>query len=183
MVIGQRLHVDQDGHSITVLCGRPGQSVELLVDGKVVAAVRERRSGLTRLQGVVAGDPPKTFTVYLSRPAGPDGEPLCTLDIDGMRYLMPESPLPPRPAGSRLRPPPATTPAQLLRRLMGRRGCHKHGGQRLRRPGALSPPTSRPSPPLTRPRGARRRAARGPPGGLRPAHGAVPPTARAPARG
>ncbi|MEU9379253.1 hypothetical protein AB0D94_36630 [Streptomyces sp. NPDC048255] len=115
-----RLHLDQDGHSITVWCGRPGQPVEVLVDGKVIATGRERRSGLTTLPGVVAGDPPKVFTVYLSRPAGPDREPLCTLDIDGMRYLMPEVPLPRRPGRTRLRPPPATTPAQLLARLLQR---------------------------------------------------------------
>lgn len=123
-----RHHLDQDGHSITVWCGRPGRPVEVLVDGKVIATARERRSGLTLLRGVVAGDPPKTFTVYLSRPAGPDREPLCTLDVDGRRYLMPEVPFPDRPARTRpLPPPPATTPAQLLARLLRRRGRRSDG--------------------------------------------------------
>ncbi|MEU7281768.1 hypothetical protein AB0A69_23775 [Streptomyces sp. NPDC045431] len=112
-----RFHLDQEGHSITVLLGRAAHDVEVLVDGKVVAVRHERgRRGVrelaAELPGEPPGDPPRPFTVLVE---DVDGTPLCVMVRDGIRYLMPRVPLLPEapPYGA----PGATHP---LRRARGR---------------------------------------------------------------
>ncbi|MBW5484283.1 hypothetical protein [Streptomyces bambusae] len=126
----RRFHVDQNGHSVSVLCGRPTQAVEMLVDGKVVAARRSRRAAPLVLRGEFPGEPPRPFSVYVEWPEGPDGSALCVLETDGSRYLMPVAPLTRGGAPDDGRNPPARTPVELLWRLLehhrNRRGRLPH---------------------------------------------------------
>ncbi|MGW5849101.1 hypothetical protein ACWFQ8_14310 [Streptomyces sp. NPDC055254] len=116
-----RFHLDQDGHSITVLCGRPSQPVEVLVDGRVIACVRGHRTGTVTAGGVLAGERPRPFAVLLDHPDEAGEVPICVMETEGVRYLMPSVPL---TRSERLRPgrtPPARTPGELLARLRARR--------------------------------------------------------------
>ncbi|OII63353.1 MULTISPECIES: hypothetical protein [unclassified Streptomyces] len=87
----RQFHTDIDGHSITVSlgAGRSG-SAELLVDGKVIGYVRERTSRTTLLDGELAEDPVRPFTVHVRQPALGLGAPECTVEIGGERVPMPE---------------------------------------------------------------------------------------------
>ncbi|MEU0272605.1 hypothetical protein [Streptomyces sp. NPDC006307] len=114
-----RFHLDQEGHSITVLLGRAAHDVEVLVDGKVVAVRHEHGLGgrgvrelAAELPGEQPGDPPRPFTVLVE---DVDGTPLCVMVRGGIRYLMPRVPLLPEP-------PPYGPPgaAHPLRRMRGR---------------------------------------------------------------
>lgn len=124
-----RFHLDQDGHSITVVWSARRRRAALLVDGKVVSAARTRRRATTELRGETAdGDGTvHPFTVRLGRPDIPGGEPLCALESEHRLYLMPLVPLisdeawPPEPA------PPPSTPGVLLTRWLARRGRRRPG--------------------------------------------------------
>ncbi|MGW0395394.1 hypothetical protein ACWDYJ_31880 [Streptomyces sp. NPDC003042] len=123
MASRHRFHLDQNGHSISVLYGRPGQSVEVLVDGKAVAVGKAAAAGLTVMKAELPGDPPQPFTVHLGSPDDPGEAPLCTLVIDGARYLMPDIPFGPSPAalaGPSRRGASAVSPAASARRFFRR---------------------------------------------------------------
>ncbi|MFD3543170.1 hypothetical protein ACFWUQ_27245 [Streptomyces sp. NPDC058662] len=122
-----RFHLDQDGHSVTVLCGRPSQPVEVLVDGRVVARVQGHRTGTVTIGGEIAGDRPRPFVVLLDHPDEAGEVPICVLETEGVRYLMPSVPL---TRDERLRPgrtPPARTPGELLARLLARHRARARG--------------------------------------------------------
>lgn len=120
MAAHQRFHLDQDGHSITVLCDLPRHRVEVLVDGKVVSSVRTGRDPVTLVRGEITTEPPQPFTVRLEHPDDPGGIPLCMLETQHLRYLMPNVPLtrqeewPPEPT------PSPRTPGELLARWRAR---------------------------------------------------------------
>ncbi|MFI6106007.1 hypothetical protein [Streptomyces sp. NPDC051310] len=111
-----RFHLDQDGHSVTVLLGRTAHDVEVLVDGKVVAARHTHGRGVTELAAELPGDPPEPVTLLVE---DVDEVPLCVLVRGGARYLMPLVPL-----GTGGRPPAASAVRPLggirrrLRRLL-----------------------------------------------------------------
>ncbi|MFD3539004.1 hypothetical protein ACFWUQ_05830 [Streptomyces sp. NPDC058662] len=101
-----RFHLDQNGHSISVLCEGPRRAVAVLVDGRTVATARPQRAARTVLAAQLPGDPPEPFSIHLGPPAGPDDGLLCSfVTDDGMSYLMPDVPLAPG-GGS---PPPRAT--------------------------------------------------------------------------
>ncbi|WP_175410842.1 hypothetical protein [Streptomyces sp. TRM64462] len=106
-----RFHVDQGGHSVTVLLDVPAGAIEVLVDGKVVAGLRHYpRTDPAELTAELPGEPPRPIRVLVTRPER-DGPPLCVLESAGTRYLMPHVPLvPQRPAA------PARTTHRLRRR-------------------------------------------------------------------
>ncbi|MFF9866384.1 hypothetical protein ACF1G0_13280 [Streptomyces sp. NPDC013953] len=85
-----RFHLDQDGHSVTVLLGRTAHDVEVLVDGKVVAARHTHGRGGTELAAELPGDPPEPITLLVE---DVDEVPLCVMVRGGARYLMPLVPL------------------------------------------------------------------------------------------
>ncbi|EFL19308.1 hypothetical protein [Streptomyces sp. C] len=124
-----RFHLEQDGHSITVVWSARRGRAEVLVDGKVVATARTRRTATTELRGETAeGDGTvRPFTVRLGRPDIPGDEPLCALDTGYRLYLMPLVPLtgdeawPPEPT------PPPRDPGVLLTRWLTR---HHRGRSR-----------------------------------------------------
>ncbi|MEU9026633.1 hypothetical protein AB0D46_03670 [Streptomyces sp. NPDC048383] len=115
-----RFHLDQDGHSITVVRDLRHRYVEVLVDGKTVCSARTSRSKATLLRGEIAGAGPQPFLIRLERPDVPGGEPLCVLERDGMRYLMPNVPLTPEEDWPAERNPSPRTPAELIARWRGR---------------------------------------------------------------
>ncbi|MFJ5812030.1 hypothetical protein OG906_37800 (plasmid) [Streptomyces sp. NBC_01426] len=122
--VDQRFHLDQDGHSITVVRDGGGRRVELLVDGRVVAAARTRRHAPTELSGSLArggSEDPLSFVVRLGRGDIPGGEPLCALEIEGQTSLMPFVPLTPRERWADEPDPSPSTPAQLLARWRAHR--------------------------------------------------------------
>ncbi|MFE1559189.1 hypothetical protein ACFW6V_29910 [Streptomyces sp. NPDC058734] len=122
-----RFHLDQDGHSITVVWSARRGRAEVLVDGKVVAAARTHRTATTSLRGETADGEGAVhpFTVRLGRPDIPGDEPLCTLETGHSLYLMPLVPLtgdeawPPEP------PPPPRDPRVLLTRWHARHRRHR----------------------------------------------------------
>ncbi|WP_236242624.1 hypothetical protein [Streptomyces sp. CC228A] len=87
----RQFHIDIGDHSVTVNLGhgRSG-SAELLVDGKVIGYVRERAGRTTSVEGELAEDPVRPFTVRIRQPALGLGAPECTLEIGGDRVPMPE---------------------------------------------------------------------------------------------
>jgi hypothetical protein len=89
MAGGHRFHLDQDGHSVTVQLRHAHREVEVLVDGKVVAYRRGLGKDTAVLTAELPGDPPRSFRVLLAPLEGADGAPLCVLESDGTRYLMP----------------------------------------------------------------------------------------------
>ncbi|MFE2922967.1 hypothetical protein [Streptomyces goshikiensis] len=113
----QRFHLDQDGHSITVVRSSGGRRTELLVDGRVVAATRTPRHAPTELGGEFAeGGVPRRFTVRVGRADIPGGEPLCTLETGGQSYLMPVLPLTPAEQWPAEPTPSPRTPAEMWAR-------------------------------------------------------------------
>ncbi|MET9799653.1 hypothetical protein [Streptomyces sp. NPDC006368] len=113
MAGSHRFHLDQDGHSITVLLGHVAQDIEVLVDGKVVAVRRGHRGGVRELAAELPGDPPRPFTILVE---DLDGAPLCVMVRDGSRFLMPQVPLVPGAPGHE-RPAPGRPWRRLRRRL------------------------------------------------------------------
>lgn len=88
----RQFHIDLEGHSITVNLG-PGRSgsVELLVDGKVVGYVRERTERTTVVEGELADEPVRPFTVRIQQPAlGLGRPPRCSVLIEGTELPMPQ---------------------------------------------------------------------------------------------
>ncbi|MCX4539283.1 hypothetical protein [Streptomyces sp. NBC_01565] len=113
----QRFHLDQDGHSITVVRASGGRRIELLVDGRLVAAARTNRHAPTELRGELADSGgPRPFTVRVGRCDIPGGEPLCTLEAGGKSYLMPLLPLTRAEQWPAEHTPSPRTPAELLTR-------------------------------------------------------------------
>lgn len=125
MAGGQRFHLDQDGHSVTVQLRGRRDEAEVLVDGKVVAYQRGSVKRTTALEAELPGDPPRPFRILISPVEGPDGAPLCVMERAGTRYLMPLVPLrhPDRPAQ------PGPSPTLLVRRRL-RRLLHRRAGRR-----------------------------------------------------
>ncbi|UQX04498.1 hypothetical protein [Streptomyces sp. RerS4] len=120
--VHRRFHLDQDGHSITVVWAPVPGRTEVLVDGKVVGSARTLRHAATELHGEIAdGDVRRPLTIRVGRPDVAGGEPLCFVESEGRRYLMPLVPL----TGGERWPaeptPPARTPAQLLARWRAHR--------------------------------------------------------------
>ncbi|MFG3495873.1 hypothetical protein [Streptomyces sp. NPDC047928] len=87
---GSHYHLDVSGHSITVNLapGRHG-AVELLVDGKVIGYLAERRGGTATVAGELADEPVRPFVVRLRGPRLGVGRPRVTLDLDGGERPMP----------------------------------------------------------------------------------------------
>lgn len=122
-----RFHLDQGGHSITVVWSPGRRLAELLVDGKVVSSVRTERHAVTELQGEIAdGDgTPRPFTVRLGSPDIPGGEPLCAVVTEGQLYLMPLVPLTEKERWPAESAPQPRTPAELLARWRTRHRRHR----------------------------------------------------------
>ncbi|MFD4245343.1 hypothetical protein ACFWP3_27700 [Streptomyces sp. NPDC058525] len=123
MAAHHRYHVDQDGHSITVLSDVRRRRADVLVDGKTVASVRVPRHGAAVLRGELPGDlpdPPKPFLIRVSHAYDAGDVPPCALETDGMRYLMPSVPLTRQEERPAEPTPPARTPGELLRRWKNR---------------------------------------------------------------
>ncbi|MET9610766.1 hypothetical protein ABZZ17_37745 [Streptomyces sp. NPDC006512] len=114
-----RYHLDQDGHSITVVRDLGRRRAEILVDGKTVTSARTHRKAVTVLRGEIAGGAP--FAVRLGRPDIPGGAPLCELEKGGMRSLMPNVPLTPEEEWPAEPTPSPRTPAELIARWRARR--------------------------------------------------------------
>ncbi|MFD4240378.1 hypothetical protein ACFWP3_01980 [Streptomyces sp. NPDC058525] len=95
MTIRHRFHLDQNGHSISVLYEGPRRPVEVLVDGRTVAMGRAPGAARTVLTAELPGDPPQPFAIDLACPRDPDDSPVCALMESGMRYPMPDVPLRP----------------------------------------------------------------------------------------
>ncbi|MER5869739.1 hypothetical protein [Streptomyces sp. NPDC002044] len=120
MAAHQRFHLDQDGHSITVLCDLPRHHVEVLVDGKAVSSVRTGRAAVTLVRGEITTEPPRPFTVRLEHPDDPGGIPLCVLETERMRYLMPNVPQTRQEEWPAEPTPSPRTPGELLARWRAR---------------------------------------------------------------
>ncbi|MCH0541712.1 hypothetical protein I3F58_19505 [Streptomyces sp. MUM 203J] len=86
----RQFHIDIGDHSVTLNLG-PGRAgwAELLVDGKVIGYVRERASRTTLVEGELAGDPVRPFTLRIRQPVPGIGTPECTVLIDGDELRMP----------------------------------------------------------------------------------------------
>ncbi|MDI3419184.1 hypothetical protein [Streptomyces luteolus] len=92
MATAQRFHIDQNGHSVTVQVAGVHGAVELLVDGKVVAYRRELGRETAVLDAELPDDPPRPFRILLAPVARGGGPPLCLLESDRTRYLLPLTP-------------------------------------------------------------------------------------------
>lgn len=121
-----RYHIDQDGHSITVLYDVRVRRVEVLVDGKVVSVARTHRTGAL-LRGEIATDPPQPFVIRVGHPDEPGDVPLCVLESGDARYLMPTAPLTRQEEWPPERTPPARTPGEFLARWSARRRSRRAG--------------------------------------------------------
>ncbi|MFD3549973.1 hypothetical protein ACFWUW_31065 [Streptomyces sp. NPDC058655] len=126
MAARHRYHLDQDGHSITVLHDVRRHLVEVLVDGRTVASARTTRSAATFLQGEIADDPPRPFAIRVGHPHDPEDVPLCVLESEGSRYLMPTAPLTREEERPAEHTPPARTPGELLARWRARRRARRN---------------------------------------------------------
>lgn len=120
MARSHRFHLDRDGHSVTVQAGTTSGDVELLVDGKVVAARRGRRKDVTVLSAELPGDPPQPFTVHVDRSKQAGVVPVCVMETNGSRVPVPYAPFAtrqtaPSAAGTRVHP------VRWLRRVVRRR--------------------------------------------------------------
>ncbi|MER5209580.1 hypothetical protein ABT063_03060 [Streptomyces sp. NPDC002838] len=127
MARSHRFHLDRDGHSVTVQTAASGPT-ELLVDGKVVASRQGRPRDLTVLAAELPGDPPQPFTIRVDRSNEAGDVPVCVMEADGTRELVPYAPL-----VARQPPSPGTGPAHpmaWLRRLVRRRLRHTRLGHR-----------------------------------------------------
>ncbi|GAA3044770.1 hypothetical protein GCM10017562_02400 [Streptomyces roseofulvus] len=118
-----RYHLDQDGHSITVVHDLRRQRAEVWVDGKTVAVARTPRHEVTVLEGELPTVPSRRMLVMIDHPYDRDDIPLCVLETDGNRYLMPHVALTPQERQPAERTPPAATPGQLFARWRAR---HRH---------------------------------------------------------
>ncbi|MBZ9643131.1 hypothetical protein [Streptomyces sp. PSKA30] len=121
MARSHRFHLDQGGHSVTLETA--SGHVELLVDGKVVGSQRRRSKGATVLAAELPGDPPQPFTVRVDRSKGAGNVPVCLMEADGAREVMPYAPLAARRALSRGAGVPVH-PVGWLWRLVRRRLRH-----------------------------------------------------------
>ncbi|GAA3387072.1 hypothetical protein [Streptomyces roseoviridis] len=127
----RRFHLDQGGHSVTVVWEAGRHRAELLVDGKVVAVARTAPGATTELRGEIA-EPDRVLRPLTVRLADlPDAEPLCAAVIEGRQYLMPLAPLTRREHCPAEPPPPPRTPAELLARW--RRRLRRRLRRRARR--------------------------------------------------
>ncbi|MCB5168448.1 hypothetical protein LG634_26950 [Streptomyces bambusae] len=115
-----RYHLDQDGHSITVLHDARRHRAEVWVDGKTVAATPTAAHDATVLHAELPTDPPRQLTVRIAHPAAPDDAPLCVLETGTDRYLMPAAALTNEERAAPDRTPPARTPGELLARWRAR---------------------------------------------------------------
>jgi hypothetical protein len=122
MARSHRFHLDRDGHSVTVQTGPPSSTIEVLVDGKVVAS-RTRLKDVTALAAELPGDPPRPFTVYIGQSDKAGVVPACLWEVDGHRKPMPYAPLAPRRAPSLADNAPVH-PLRWLRRTARRRLRH-----------------------------------------------------------
>ncbi|MFF0561687.1 hypothetical protein [Streptomyces sp. NPDC004266] len=120
-----RYHLDQDGQSITVLHDPRHQRAEVWVNGKTIAVARTPHHQATVLEGEIPALPPQPVVVRIDHPYDADDVPLCVLETDGNRYLMPHIALTPQDREPTERTPPATTPGQLLARWRARRRHHR----------------------------------------------------------
>ncbi|GAA2753506.1 MULTISPECIES: hypothetical protein [Kitasatospora] len=90
-----QFHRDLGDHSVTVTV-REGVTTEamLLVDGREVGLQRFHGHGLqyAELSGELPDEPARPFTVHFDR--GPQEDPAlrCSLDLEGHRWPLPESP-------------------------------------------------------------------------------------------
>ncbi|MFF5447688.1 hypothetical protein [Streptomyces sp. NPDC012888] len=125
-----RYHLDQDGHSITVLHDPRRRRAEVWVDGRTVAAARAPRRGATVLEGEVPTVPPRRLVVRIAHPDAADDVPLCVLETGGDRYLMPHVALTRQERWPAERTPPARTPGELFARWRSRYRHRRSGGDR-----------------------------------------------------
>ncbi|MFD7258875.1 hypothetical protein [Streptomyces sp. NPDC059874] len=119
-----RYHLDQDGHSITVVHDPRRRRAEVWVDGKTVAAARTPRHLATVLDGEIPTLPPRRMVIRIGHLDDSGDVPLCVLETDGDRYLMPHIALTGQERRPPERTPPARTPGELLARWRSR---HRHG--------------------------------------------------------
>ncbi len=122
-----RYHLDQDGHSITVLHDPRRQRAEVWVDGKTVAAARTQRHAATVLQAEIPDVPPRQAVIRVGHPDDPGDIPLCVLETGGSRYLMPLVSLTREEQRPVERTPPARTPGELFARWRSRYRDHRSG--------------------------------------------------------
>ncbi|WP_439678446.1 hypothetical protein [Embleya sp. MST-111070] len=92
-------HCEHAGFSITVglRMGRT-RELELLVDGKEVAAVRVHghRARTHVMTATLPTDPPRDIEVEVRLPGARGGDPVSTLLVDGERKAMPAREVPRR---------------------------------------------------------------------------------------
>ncbi|MFI8825379.1 hypothetical protein [Streptomyces sp. NPDC053431] len=120
-----RYHLDQDGHSITVLHDPRRRHAEVWVDGKTVAVAGTSSHHAAVLEGEIPGLPPRRMVIRIGHLDEPDDVPLCVLETDGGRYLMPRLALTRQERGPVERTPPARTPGELFARWRSRRRRHR----------------------------------------------------------
>ena len=92
-------HREHAGCSVTVGVHLGGaRAVELLVDGKEVAAARVHghHAQVRSLSTVLLTEPPRCITVRVTLPGRVRGEPASILVEDGIRLPMPEKEVPRR---------------------------------------------------------------------------------------
>ncbi|MDI3388430.1 hypothetical protein QIS99_19795 [Streptomyces sp. B-S-A8] len=135
MATGQRFHIDRDGHSVTVQVSGGHGTVEILVDGKVVAYRRELGRETAVLDAELPDDPPRPFRILIAPVAGVGEPPLCLMERDHTRYLLPLTPQPPRPDRPALRGlglglGPIGVVRVLRRRIRRIRRMHRVPGRR-----------------------------------------------------
>lgn len=87
MTLTRRFHVDQDGHSVTVLLEPRAKDAEVLVDGKVVAFTRRPTKDGTILHAALPTDPPQPITIVVEDRGG---TPSCSMMTRYRRSTMPE---------------------------------------------------------------------------------------------
>ncbi|MFM9369983.1 hypothetical protein [Streptomyces sp. Da 82-17] len=126
MARGHRFHIDQAGHSVTVQVTGPHGAVEVLVDGKVVAYRPALGRETCVLDAELPQDPPRPMRILLAPVEGLNRPPLCLLESDHTRYLMPLVPQPARITSGR----PDFGAVRVLRRRMRRMKRRAAGGHR-----------------------------------------------------
>ncbi|MGW0761209.1 hypothetical protein ACWD1Y_32825 [Streptomyces sp. NPDC002814] len=101
----------------------------MLVDGKVVAAQRGHRRGVTVLAAELPGDPPQPFTIRLGRSEETGDVPVCVMETDGSRTSVPYAPLAARQAASPIAGAQVHA-LRWLRRVIRRRSGKMHLSRR-----------------------------------------------------
>ncbi|MFJ6940424.1 hypothetical protein [Streptomyces sp. NPDC101132] len=97
------------------------------MNGKTVAVARVQRHRATVLEGEIPTVPPRPMVVRIGDPDDVGEVPLCVLETDGERYLMPRVALTRQERWPAERTPPARTPGQLLARWRARHSRnHRH---------------------------------------------------------